>query len=393
MSAAMGLWRALNLGLEESGVRYRETDEVFKTLVSELHSTLTPTTIMGMTILGVGLFAYQSLGTKSLLMATIVGTIASIGKIAVSLAHRRADAAKRSTVADAAYWEKVQGLFIFIIATSVGTLGTIAFSHQDLSVHMLAVALTFGYCAGVTVRISVRPLIAALAILLSALPTSIAIMAYGDTAHGILGLLCVIFLVAAMQSMLHVYRTTIRQIRLFLDMEHQARHDPLTGLCNRTALSEAYQSLGAADDVLTCVHCFDLDGFKHINDRFGHAAGDALLIEIAERLRATVDPSHLAVRIGGDEFVILQPGIRDPDHADALARRVAERLGAPYPIAGEEISIGISLGYTMAPAGSLGLDQMMATADKASYRAKRNGGGIDREIPPTLDLVRFSAAR
>jgi diguanylate cyclase len=372
-------------------VRYREADDVFKTLVSELHSTLTPTTIMGITILAVGLFAYESLGSTPLLLATIGGAIASLGKIAVSLAHRRADATKRTTVADAARWEKVQGFFIFLIATSVGTLATIAFSYPDLSVHMLAASLTFGYCAGVTVRISVRPFIAATAILLAALPTSIAIIVFGDTAHWILGLLAVIFLVAAMQSMLHVYRTTTRQICLYLEMEHQARHDALTGLCNRTALSEAYSSLRRADDRLTCVHCFDLDGFKDVNDRFGHAVGDALLVGIAERLRETLDPPAIAVRIGGDEFVILQPDLQDPSEAEILARKIHTVLAAPYRIADEEITIGISLGYTMALSGSANLDHMMATADKASYRAKRNGGGIDREISPTLDLGTFSS--
>lgn len=373
-------------------MRDRETDDVFKTLVSELHSTLTPTTIMGISILAVGLFAYESLQSTPLLIATIAATLASLGKIAVSLAHRRADATKRSTVADAARWEKLQGLFIFVIAACVGTLATVAFAYRDLSVHMLAVALTFGYCAGVTVRISVRPFIAATAILLAALPPTLSVMLYGDTAHWILSLLCVIFLIAAMQSMLHVYGTTIRQIRLFLDMEHQARHDPLTGLLNRKALCEAYLSLGTADDVLTCVHCFDLDGFKSVNDRFGHAVGDALLAEIAGRLRESLDPPALAIRIGGDEFVILHPDVRDPADAEALARRVVALLGMPYQIAGDEITIGISLGYTMAISGSVDLEQMMVTADKASYRAKRNGGGIDREIPATLDLGKFSVA-
>jgi diguanylate cyclase len=380
------------MSLRDWVVRYRETDDVYKTLVSELHSTLTPTTIMGITILAVGLFAYESLGSTPLLIATIGGAIASLGKIAVSLAHRRADATKRSTVADAARWERLQGLFIFLIAACVGTIATVAFSYRDLSVHILAVALTFGYCAGVTVRISVRPFIAATAIVLAALPATIAIMLYGDKAHWILSLLGVIFLIAAIQSMLHVYRTTIRQIRLFLEMEHQARHDPLTGLFNRTALSEAYLGLGTADDALTCMHCFDLDGFKDVNDRFGHAVGDALLAGIAGRLRETLAPPAIAVRIGGDEFVILQPDVRDPGHAEALARRVLDILGAPYQIAGEEITIGISLGYTMALSGSVDLEHMMVTADKASYRAKRNGGGIDREIPPTLDLGKFSVA-
>jgi len=376
--------------LEGFGVRYREADDVFTTLVSELHSTLTPTTIMGITILAVGLFAYESLGSTPILVATIGGAIASLGKIAVSLAHRRADAMKRSTVADAARWETVQGCFIFLIAACVGTIATVAFSSRDLSVHILAAALTFGYCAGVTVRISVRPFIAAITILIAALPATIAIMLYGDKAHWILSLLCVIFLVAAMQSMLHVYRTTIRQIRLFLDMEHQARHDALTGLYNRTALREAYSSLGRADDALTCVHCFDLDGFKEINDRFGHAVGDALLAGIAERLRESLKPPAIAVRIGGDEFVILQPDVREPAEAENLARQILDVLALPYRLVADEITIGISLGYTMALSGSAELEQMMASADKASYRAKRNGGGIEREMAPTLDLGKFS---
>ena len=373
-------------------MRCRETDDVFKTLVSELHSTLTPTTIMGFTILTVGLFAYESLGSMPLLIATIGGVIASLCKFAITLAHRQADATQASTVADAARWERAQGLFTFLIAASVGTIATVAFTYRDLSVHILAAALIYGYSAGVAVRISVRPFIAATAILIVALPTTISAMLYGDTAHWILAAMCVVFLFAAMQSVLHVYRTTTRQICLRLEMEHQARHDPLTGLCNRTALSETYLSLGNADDVLTCVHCFDLDGFKPINDRFGHAVGDALLTEIAGRLRESLDPPDIAVRIGGDEFVILQPDIRDPGQAEAMARRVLDILGMPYQIAGEEITIGISLGYTMALCGSADLDQMLATADKASYRIKRNGGGIDREIPPTLDLGRFSIA-
>ena len=228
--------------------------------------------------------------------------------------------------------------------------------------------------------------------MLSALPTTISVILYGDTAHWILGLLSLIFLIAAVQSMLHVYRTTVRQIRLFLDMEHRARHDPLTGLLNRAALSEAYLKLGSANDVLTCVHCFDLDGFKHVNDRFGHAVGDALLVEIARRLSETLEPPAIAVRIGGDEFVILQPLVRDPGHAEALAGKVAALVSMPHQIAGEDIRIGISLGYTMAVCGSAELDHMMATADQASYRAKRNGGGIDREIPATLDLGKFAVA-
>ncbi|MBC7282945.1 GGDEF domain-containing protein [Hoeflea sp.] len=373
-------------------MRYRETDDVFKTLVSELTSTIVPTTIMGLTILAVGLFAYESLGSIALMLATIGGSVASLAKIVVTVAHRRANATKRATVEDAARWEMAHGLLTFVIAASVGSLAAVVFTYRDLSVQILAAALIFGYSAGVAVRVSVRPFIAATAILIAGLPTTLSVMLYGDAAHWILAAMCVAFLVAAMQSVWHVYRTVTRQICLGLEMEHQARHDPLTGLPNRKALSEAFMTLGRADDTLTCVHCFDLDGFKYVNDRFGHAVGDDLLTSIADRLRETLDHPNIAIRVGGDEFVILQPDVRHPLEADSLARKIVDVLTAPYRIAGEDITIGISLGYTMALSGSANLEQMMVSADKASYRAKRNGGGIDRETPPALDLRPSSVA-
>ena len=166
----------------------------------------------------------------------------------------------------------------------------------------------------------------------------------------------------------------------------------MTGLRNRTALGEAFETLGCAEDSLTCVHCFDLDGFKSVNDRFGHAVGDELLASIGIRLRENLDQPNIAVRIGGDEFAILQPDVRHPAEADLLARKIVYLLSLPYLIAGEEITIGISLGYTMALSGSAKLEHMMAIADKASYRAKRNGGGIDCEIPSTLNLRTSSVA-
>jgi len=373
-------------------VRHRESDDVFKTLVSELTSTIAPTTIMSMTILAVGLFAYASLGSIELLLATITGSVASAAKIVVTVAHRRSNATRRATVEDAARWEMAHGLLTFLIAGSVGLLATVVFTHRDLSVQVLAAALLFGYSAGVAVRVSVRPIIAATAIMIAGLPTTIAVMLYGDSAHWILAGMCVAFLVAAMQSVWHVYRTATRQICLRLEMEHQARHDPLTGLRNRMALSEAFDMLGSADNTLTCVHCFDLDGFKYVNDRFGHAVGDELLVGIAIRLRENLDRPNIAVRAGGDEFVILQPDVRHPLEADALARKIVDVLTAPYEIAGEDITIGISLGYTMALSGSARLDHMMDSADKASYRAKRNGGGIERETPEVPDLRTSSFA-
>ena len=372
-------------------VRYRETDEVFKTLVSELTSTISPTTIMGLTILAIGLFAYESLGGAELLLASIIGSVASLAKVVVTVTHRRSNATKPATVENAARWEFAHGLLTFVIAASVGLLAAALFTYHDLSVQILATALIFGYSAGVAIRISVRPFIAATAITIAGVPTMISVMLYGDAAHWILAAICAAFLVAAMQSVLHVYRTATEEIYLRLEMEHQARHDPLTGLRNRTALGETFKALGCVDETLTCVHCFDLDGFKIVNDRFGHAVGDELLATIGKRLRENLEQPSIAVRVGGDEFAILQPEVRHPVEADLLARNIVNVLCLPYLIGGEEIIIGVSLGYTVALSGSAELEHMMAVADTASYRAKRNGGGIDYELPATPDLSSFAA--
>lgn len=379
----------MNKGVD---VRYRETDEVFKTLVSELTSTITPTTIMGLTILAIGLFAYESLGGIGIMLATISGSVSSLAKVFVTVAHRRSNATKRATVEDAARWEMAHGLLTFVVAASVGSLATVVFTYSDLSLHILATALIFGYSAGVAIRISVRPFIAATAIMIAGIPTTISAMLYGDTAHWILATVFVAFLVAAMQSVWHVYGTATRQICLRLEMQHQARHDPLTGLRNRTALGEAFKTLSRPEDALICVHCFDLDGFKSVNDRFGHAVGDELLASIGNRLRENLDHPSIAVRVGGDEFAILQPDVRHPVEADLLARNIVNVLCLPYLIAGEDITIGVSLGYTMALSGSAKLEHMMAIADKASYRAKRNGGGVDCEFPSTLNHCTSSFA-
>ncbi|WP_155851961.1 GGDEF domain-containing protein [Ahrensia sp. 13_GOM-1096m] len=373
-------------------MKYRETDEVFKTLVSELTSTISPTTIMGLTILVVGLFAYESLGGIGIMLATIGGSIASLAKIFVTVAHRRSNATKRVTVEDATRWEMAHGLLTFVVAASVGSLATVVFTYTDLTLHILATAIIFGYSAGVAIRISIRPFIAATAIMIAGLPTTVSVMLYGDTAHWILAAICAAFLVAAMQSVWHVYRTATKEIYLRLEMEHQARHDPLTGLRNRTALGETFKALGSAENTMTCVHCFDLDGFKSVNDRFGHAVGDELLATIGKRLKESLDEPSIAVRVGGDEFAILQPEVRPPVEADILARNIVNVLSLPYLISGEEISIGVSLGYTAALSNSAKLEHMMAIADKASYRAKRNGGGVDCEFPSTLNLCTSSLA-
>ncbi|HZG26930.1 MAG TPA: GGDEF domain-containing protein [Ensifer sp.] len=370
----------------------RETDDVFKILVSQLAFTIMPTTVMGLTITGIGLFAYDRLGNIELLLSVITGGLASLAKIAVMLAHRRFNATRQATVEQAIRWERIHSLLTFVVAGSVGWLASLIFLHGDLSLEMLATGLLFGYCAGVSSRIAVRPYLAATAITVAALPAIACTAMAGGSAHWLLTALFAMFLVAAMQSIWHAYHLSTRQICLRLEMEYQARHDPLTGLRNRVALAEAFEALARDEATLTCLHCFDLDGFKTINDRFGHVAGDELLAAIGKRLQELLGPANIPVRMGGDEFVVLQPAVRDPVDAEALAAAILKTLRLPYVISGRPVAIGVSLGYTIERSGIADLGTMMRLADAASYRVKRQGGGIEREVPQTPDVASSSFA-
>ena len=128
----------------------------------------------------------------------------------------------------------------------------------------------------------------------------------------------------------------------------------------------------SADSKLT-VFCLDLDGFKAVNDRLGHAAGDAVLVAVADRLRASVRDADFVCRIGGDEFVILLPNITDGEAA-AVARRIISRVSEPFEFA-PTARVGASIGLASAPRDGITADELLSAADRAMYEAKRRGKG------------------
>ena len=159
-------------------------------------------------------------------------------------------------------------------------------------------------------------------------------------------------------------------------LSHRARHDALTGLPNRAAFKEILQTvLGehAQHGVRTAVLFIDLDGFKVVNDSLGHAVGDELLIQAAERIRSVIRPGDVAARLGGDEFVVLCPDVESVETAVAVARRLGDQLQAPFRLAGRS-NAGVSGSIGIALTGSATTaDEVLANADLAMYEAKSLG--------------------
>jgi diguanylate cyclase (GGDEF)-like protein len=160
-------------------------------------------------------------------------------------------------------------------------------------------------------------------------------------------------------------------------LRHQALHDALTGLPNRVlALDRAEQMLARSRRANTPVAALyvDIDGFKHVNDTFGHAAGDELLRVVAQRLRSVVREGDTAARLGGDEFVVLLEGATLDAGAEMVAERLLEVLSLPYELSnlgGRELSLSASIG--IADGLRATADGLLAEADVAMYEAKAAG--------------------
>ena len=158
---------------------------------------------------------------------------------------------------------------------------------------------------------------------------------------------------------------------------HQAFHDGLTGLANRTLFTERVElALARSAQGELAVLFIDLDDFKLVNDSLGHAAGDQLLVAAARRLQGCLRPTDVAARLGGDEFAVLLDRVTDAEAAATVAGRVLDTLHQPFGLNGRTIPIKASLGVATGRPGTDEADELLRNADVAMYAAK--AGGKDR---------------
>jgi diguanylate cyclase (GGDEF)-like protein/PAS domain S-box-containing protein len=159
------------------------------------------------------------------------------------------------------------------------------------------------------------------------------------------------------------------------DIRYQALHDALTGLPNRTLVFDQLERARPRPDRQLAVLLLDLDRFKLVNDSFGHAAGDALLVEVAPRLREALRPQDTIGRLGGDEFVVLLTDIADERVAVEVAERIVAALRRPFLLEGIEHFVTVSIGIAIADGERAPPGALIRDADAALYRAKDRGRG------------------
>lgn len=189
------------------------------------------------------------------------------------------------------------------------------------------------------------------------------------------------------QLLVSEFHDVTEATRQGLQLRELAEHDALTGLPNRLIVLDRLQqamALARRNGSMLVVAYLDLDGFKSVNDRYGHQAGDDVLVEVANRLKSTVRTSDTACRIGGDEFVVLLQGQVGDESFSEVLDRILDALRRPYPLAtGQTGTVGASIGFTVFPEDDVTPMMLLEHADQAMYVAKHAGKNCCRRFVPS----------
>lgn len=331
--------------------------------------------ISATTMIGAIALALRSGAMVDLCLAIAIAAIGVVRVIVLLMYRRRSNVA--ATLASIRPWYRWHAGGLVAQAAALGLQSLHAFTNGDTPAALLALGFVLAFCAGACARLSVVPWVPIATSLLMLVPTIYGALMSPELPIKLAGVFLIAFIPVIAEATLYLHRLVVDRLLAVQEASHRASHDGLTNLANRAMF---HQQLALACERTTttgedfAVLYLDLDGFKGINDKMGHAAGDQVLIEIAERLRLSIGSDDLACRIGGDEFAIL---VRtDPDGAavTGLADHLATTIAGPIRLQNGPITVGVSIGvaYSSTHAGTP--SDILNAADQAMYAAKDDSG-------------------
>ncbi|MDT9600305.1 GGDEF domain-containing protein [Sphingosinicella rhizophila] len=267
-------------------------------------------------------------------------------------------------------------LFYFSLAilwaASVGYGTYISVASGDWVAASLACLSSAAMVGGICFRNFGAPRLVAVMIALSLGPCALAAIVSGQPILLIVALQIPFYLFSMTKAAYHLNRMLVKTMRAERENDHNARHDPMTQVLNRLGLEAWLRDKDAKNGA--ALFYIDLDGFKQVNDRLGHSAGDALLTAAARRLQAVAPPGAAVARLGGDEFVMVVDGC-GPDQVTPLGMEMVDTLcGDGYRVGDQMVFVGASVGAAIYPQHGADLPALLGEADRALYAAKATGG-------------------
>lgn len=331
----------------------------------------------GTAFIGAFALALQS-GDRGYAVITVLIGLASLLRLYWLLSYPRTRALDHAEILK---WERRYGIGGSAFGFALGLLSLRALDLDDAPGAWIAFGLALAFSAGMVSRAAVRPWIVLVAGAFLLAPIILGGLMRPEMPYRLGALMLILFWATMREASRHLSTTFVERLEAKRELAHQANHDALTGLPNRLAFSSAFKpAVESADRRAFAVIALDLDGFKPVNDRFGHPVGDALLRAVAGRLRLCADAGALVARVGGDEFMVLHrfDGAEADDAAALhLARQMVQALGQPFEIDGARLAIGASAGILLSSPEMARQDweSLLERADEALYGAKRAGGG------------------
>lgn len=297
--------------------------------------------------------------------------VTSLGRIAGILAFRRLRP-PTLTLAQARAWERAYSVPAIFFTMVMSALTVRVFAGGWTDGQLLAVGLVMSLTAGTCAR-TLRYWICATLSTMALGTLMVMLLISGEPVKIGIALLFGLYLWSVYESSKHIVSQVEALLIAERELDAAARRDPLTGLPNRREFNDAMTAATAEGGF--ALLALDLDGFKGVNDRFGHAAGDELLRQVAERLSGVVRKADTLVRLGGDEFSIVLPGA-DVADAKAVADRAVATVSMPYIVLGAPVFVGVSCGVEVIAAGATAdVEAVKEAADRALYVAKAAGKG------------------
>ncbi|WP_225703700.1 GGDEF domain-containing protein [Bradyrhizobium cenepequi] len=304
-----------------------------------------------------------------LILITAAGRLYSLRRYRLSFAN--------FSDQDVLRWERIYGIGAVAFSVGLGLLSFRALRLGDAAGAWMSFGLSMSFCVGMVSRAAVRPWIVLSASAVLFAPTIVAGLLRPELAYKLGACMLFLFWVMLREASRHLSTAFIERLEAQQALARQAHHDFLTGLPNRAAFLSALENAAGRVAIIA----IDLDGFKSVNDRLGHHAGDSLLRQVAERLTHCIGPQGAVARFGGDEFMLLRPvdsGPAGKDAAVALTKRVVEALSLPFFVSQQPVRIGASAGILVTELtadAAVGTASLLEQVDRALYAAKRAGGG------------------